>query len=255
MNATHVGVLLLTLAPLGLASCGSAASPMSAAPSAPSPVPQPAPLPTLGSLVVFSESASGFSTTDLRDVEDQIVQFNTANELIWTADGTRLPGFFVDQVHYPGTSFIDVVGPSRVICPTGCSFEVRFGTKDGERRAYLTMDYVHDNPGTLVDVDVSAGVLKVARTNVFAPGTFTLSGTVTESTRAGLKPVEAVSVYRSVASGWRGAQTDQNGFYQIAGMYDGSDTVAASKDGYEKQSNEDVPIKGDTRYDIRLVRR
>ena len=27
--------------------------------------------------------------------DDQIIQFNTSNELIWTADGTRLPGYRV----------------------------------------------------------------------------------------------------------------------------------------------------------------
>jgi hypothetical protein len=204
---------------------------------------------------VFSESTSGFSTTDLRDVQEQVVQFNTANELIWTADGARLPGFEVDKSHYPGTAFINVVGASRVICPTGCAFEVRFGTKDGERRAYLTMDYVHDNPGTLVDVEVSGGALVVSKTNVFAPGTFTLSGTVTELTDTGERPVEAVSVYRLVASGWRAATTDKSGFYQLAGMYDGTNTVTAVKEGYQEQSRRDVAIKGDTRFDIQLVRR
>jgi hypothetical protein len=255
MNRTRIGLLLLTFAPLALTGCGSAASPSSPSPTAPSPISRPAPQPPSQSLVVFTESTSGFSTTDLRDVQEQIVQFNTANELIWTADGTRLPGFEVDKIHYPGTAFIDVVGPSRAICPTGCAFEVRFGTRDGERRAYLTMDYVHDNPGTLVDVEVTGGALLVTKTNVFAPGTFTLSGSVTELTVAGHRPVEAVSVYRLVASGWRGATTDKNGFYQMAGMYDGSNVVTAIKEGYEEQTRRDVSIKGDTRYDIQLVRR
>jgi hypothetical protein len=33
------------------------------------------------------------------------------------------------------------------ICEEGCGFEVRFGSENGERRAYLTIDYGHDNPG------------------------------------------------------------------------------------------------------------
>ena len=243
------GTLPLMLA-LGLAGCGGSGSS-----SAPSAIPQPTPQPPPVSLVVFSESTSGFSTTDLRDVQEQIVQFNTANELIWPPDGTRLPGFEVDKFHYPGTSFINIVGPSRTICPQGCAFEVRFGTKDGERRAYLTMDYVHDNPGTLVDVEVAGGALIVTKTNVFAPGTFMLSGVVTEVTKAGEVPVEGASVYRLVASGWRGATTDNNGTYKMLGMYDGANTVAASKDGYQNQEIRDVSIKGDTRFDIQLVRR
>ena len=36
---------------------------------------------------------TGFATSDLRDAQDQIVQLNSANELIWAADGTRLPGY------------------------------------------------------------------------------------------------------------------------------------------------------------------
>lgn len=251
----NTGMALLILAPLELAGCGSSTSPSAASPTGSSPISEPAPPLPSGSLVVFTESTSGFSTTDLRDVQEQVVQFNTANELIWTADGTRLPGFEVDTFHYPGTAFINVVGPSRAICPTGCAFEVRFGTKDGQRRAYLTMDYVHDNPGTLVDVEVTGGALVVTKTNVFAPGTFTLSGTVTELTDAGERPVEAASVYRLVASGWRGASTDRNGFYQMAGMYDSTNMVTAIKEGYQEQSRRDVVIKGDTQFDIQLVRR
>ena len=38
------------------------------------------------------DSAPGFSTTDLRDVQEQIVQLNSVGELIWTADGTRIRG-------------------------------------------------------------------------------------------------------------------------------------------------------------------
>ena len=214
-------------------------------PTAPSPPTAPA-SPTL---IMFTEPGTGFSTSDLRDVEEQVLQFNTSGELIWTADGTRLSGYQVDRSSYPGVSFI--VGK---ICAAGCAFEIRFGTKDGERRAYLTADYGHDNPGTLVDVEVAGGALVVTRTSLFVPGSFTLSGVVTEVTETGTVPVEGVSVYRGVVSGWREATTDRNGFYSLLGMVDGSETVATFKQGYARTEHRNVSIKGDTRFDIQLVR-
>ena len=51
------------------------------------------------------------------------------------------------------------------ICSQGCAFVVRFGIKDGKRRAYVTVDYGHDNPGTLVDVEVANAALVVTQTN------------------------------------------------------------------------------------------
>lgn len=149
------GFVLLVLAH-GLAGCRG--SEFLAAPSS---VAQSVPGPTPIRLVAFTDPASGFSTADVRDVQEQIVQFNTAAELIWTADGTRLPGYRVIA-----NFFI----PADGIC-SFCSFEVRFGTKDGERRAYLTFDYHHDNPGTIVDIDVVGGQLVMTKTDVPVPGT------------------------------------------------------------------------------------
>lgn len=68
------GIVLLALAQ-GLTGCGGAGS--SSAPSAPSSVPQPVPQPTPIQLAVFTDPASGFSTSDVRDVQEQIVRFNT----------------------------------------------------------------------------------------------------------------------------------------------------------------------------------
>ena len=149
------GIILLVLAQ-GLAGCGDARS--SPTPSTPSPVPQPAPI----QLVVFTDPASGFSTADVRDVHDQISRLNTAGELIWIADGTRFPGLPVkgNLITYDKTRFL--------------SFQVRFGTKNGEQRAYLTWydDLNHYYPGTIVDIEVDAyGHLTVAETNVPLPGT------------------------------------------------------------------------------------
>ena len=125
--------------------------------------------PKAPSLVVFTEPQSQprFSTTDLRDAQDQIVQFNVAGELIWTADGTRLSGYRVGQDGWGNLQYW-IEGK---ICPQGCAFVVRFGTKDGERRAYLTVDYGHDNPGTVVDVEVEGGALVVSQTSKDATDT------------------------------------------------------------------------------------
>ena len=68
--------------------------------------------------MMFTEQASGFSTSDLRDAQEQIVQFNTANELIWTADGTHLPGYRAQGNFIPAEA--------------SCGFVVRFGTRNGE---------------------------------------------------------------------------------------------------------------------------
>lgn len=241
-------VLALVLA-VGMVGCSTYGASAPFTPFSPSRVPQSGALPT-PTLWVFRES-SGFSTTDLRDVQEQIVQFNTANELIWTADGTHLPGYRVES-HNFGTRPVFFI--SGAICAEGCAFEVRFGTRDGERRAYLTADYGHDNPGTLVDVEVAGGALVATRTDVFPPGTFTLSGVVTEETQTGSAPLEGVSVYRGMTGGWQGSTTDKKGFYTILGMYDGIGEVSVSKEGYGTERRP-VSINGDTRFDIQLVRR
>jgi hypothetical protein len=218
--------------------------------TAPTPVTTP---PTAGTstLVVFTEPRTGFSTSDLHDVQEQTLQLSTLGELVWTADGTRLPGYRIWPNTYGDTQSYHIVGN---ICSTGCEFVVRFGTRSGERRAYLTVDYGHDNPGTLVDVEVTAGTLTVTQSAVYPPGSPTLSGIVTETTPTGTAPVAGALVYRGVQTGWRDATTDQNGFYSIPGLYDALDTIETRKDGYQDTKNS-VRVSGDTRFDIEIVRR
>ncbi len=180
------------------------------------------------------------------------MRFNTAGELIWTADDTRLRPYVVTTI--AGFSRGPVHFIEGKICPEGCAFEVRFGSKDGERRAYLTVDYGHDNPGTMVDVEVAGGALLVTRTTLYLPGTFSLSGVVTEVTPRGIVPVAGVIVYRAVTSGWQEATTDAKGLYKISGLNDGTEEVAAMKTGYQTASNDSVTVRGDTRFDIRLSR-
>lgn len=91
---------------------------------------------------------------------------------------------------------------------------------------------------------------------MFPPGTYTLSRIVTEATETGLTPIENASVYRlnQAEGGWDEATTDRNGVYQIHGLTDGSRLTGFSKDGYQ-MVEQDLPIHGDTRMDVQLIRR
>lgn len=154
-------VILLVVSP-ALNGCGGAG--FSAIPLAPStvlqPMASPGPPPGPSQLAVFTDPATGFSTADVHDVQDEVVRVNTANELIWTADGTRFPEFiaagnFIAYHHI-----------------TDRFFQIRFGTKDGERRAYLTWpdDQLRGAPATILDVWVDGrGDLKVAASDVPVP--------------------------------------------------------------------------------------
>lgn len=157
-------VIVLPVLALGLGGCGS-----SSVPSAPSPVPQAtssvpevSPPSILNVLVMFTDSATGFSTSDVRDAQEQIVRFNTAGELIWTADDTRFRGYRVN-----GNL---IWGPGR-----DDWFQVRFGTKNGERRAYLGFsdDVCHcpGYPATVADIEVVGGQLVISWPGVLVPGT------------------------------------------------------------------------------------
>jgi hypothetical protein len=113
-------------------------------------------------LMVFREP-SGFSTTDLYDAHDRVIQFTSSGELALVAGGTLVPGFAMspDSAHWgPPTYFI---GFATGKCADFCVFSVRFGTAGGRRRAFLTIDYGHSNPGTLVDVEVVGGALVVTQ--------------------------------------------------------------------------------------------
>ena len=192
-------ILLLALLP-ALTACGESSS---VAPSQPPPVQVPA-APTL---FEFIDDATGFKTFDLRDAQNQIVQVNSNRELIWTVDGTRLPGYrATSHAFNDGRRYHFIEGK---ICEAGCAFEVRFGTEEGERRAYLTVDYGHENPGTVVDVEVIGGALQVTQTDAYPPGTPTLSGVVTGMTVRGPVALEGVEVWRGISTGWR-ARTDRS---------------------------------------------
>jgi hypothetical protein len=83
------------------------------------------------------------------------------DELIWVANDTRFPEFIVDgnfiAYHHKADKFMQVC----------------FGTKDGERRAYLTWpnDRLNGFAPTILDLWVDErGDLKIAETSVPVPG-------------------------------------------------------------------------------------
>ena len=109
-------------------------------------------------VVVFTDPASGFSTSDLRDAQGHVVQLNQAHEFIWAATGAHYPGY------WGGQGSISITG-------AGVALQVRFGNQTGERRAYLTWyDDLH-YPGPLVDIEVAGGTLVITNTNEPVPGT------------------------------------------------------------------------------------
>jgi hypothetical protein len=158
-----VAIVLLVLSQ-GLAGCdGPDSSPV---PPGPSPIvqipPTPAPPPRRAELFTFIDSMTGFSTSDVYDVQEQIVQFSSADELIWVAADTRFPEFIADgnliAYHHRGDWF----------------FQVRFGTNEGERRAYLTWpdNRLNGLAPTILDLWVDErGDLKIVETRVPVPGT------------------------------------------------------------------------------------
>ena len=251
MTKTALTVVALVGLVQGLAGCDSRPSPT--APSTMSGPPAqisfatvtPAPpVRSSNGFITFKDPYSGFTTSDLHDARERIVRISVGGELIWIADGTRLAGYF------PWGNSI----PAHAAC--ACDLIVRFGTRGTERRAYLTADYGHDNPGTMVNLGVSADALIVARTDMFIPGTYTLSGVVTDATQDGPRPVERAVVWRlnEEQTGWQTATTDASGFYELHGLYDGNRDVAVIKDGYETARSV-VFVSGNTRFDRQIVRR
>jgi hypothetical protein len=245
MRSIQIAAVVLLANASGLAGCGNPGVAVSP-PTAPSAVSQP----SVGAPVVFTDPMTGFSTSSVNDAQGHVVQFTTANELIWI-DGTRLPGHQVDG---PGHRLTGNVAPE---ASCQCWFVVRFGASNGERRAYLTGDVGHSNPGTVVDLEIMGTALVASWSDRFPPGTYTLSGIINEATAAGLVPIENAEVWRldEEQSGWDHNVTDRNGFYELHGLSDGSRRATFSKDGYQTLDLGDVPVHGDTRFDVQLLRR
>jgi hypothetical protein len=161
-NAVTIVVCLVSV--VGLAGCGP--EPVWS-PSAPSPDPNTPSLPAAPvtprafQLATFTDS--GFSTSDVLDVHGEVLQFNLgADELIWTANGARFSEFIVEGNHIGYHHKNDWI------------FQVRFGTRDGEWRAFITRpdSALHGAAPTILDLWVDErGDLKIVETGVaVAPG-------------------------------------------------------------------------------------
>jgi hypothetical protein len=135
--------------------------------------------------------------------------------------------------------------------------QVRFGSRNGEKRAYLTSVVVQEGTGTLVDLTLAGGKLVISSTNDSPPGTYILSGRVTEVTPTGQVPVEGADVwYTSAGIGQIARGTDKDGFYQLRGLYEERASVAVFKRTVRYASDvENVVINGNTRFDIVIQQR
>jgi hypothetical protein len=101
-------------------------------------------------LVVFEDPDSDFSTTDVMDVNGDIVRLDGARgELIWVADGTTDSGWEING---------NVLGADGF-------FTVAFGTENGERGAYFT----ETDRATICDLRLDNGEIKISATNIPVP--------------------------------------------------------------------------------------
>jgi hypothetical protein len=106
--------------------------------------------PSDSDFAVFRDPGSSFTTTDVRDVDDQVVRFIPADAtMLWTPSNLLFDNWPVSG---------NLLGPDR-------AFEVRFGTVSGQRRAYFTQV----GPGTICDLEVTGNSLQLSPTNVLPP--------------------------------------------------------------------------------------
>ena len=99
-----------------------------------------------------------------------------------------------------------------------------------------------------------SGALVAGRSSVGPPGSYTLSGFITAVTPSGVTPLEGVRVARDYSSGWQGTTTDNSGFYEIHGLYEGTHAVLAWQEGYRTETRS-LSISGDRRVDFQLLPR
>ncbi len=104
-------------------------------------------------LAMFVDPDSSFSTIDVLDVDEEVVRFDTsAQSIIWAANS---------QAFQEGNWVVD----GNFLGATGM-FQVRFGTVDGERRAYFTETV----PATICDIFVTDQGIRIVATSVPVPG-------------------------------------------------------------------------------------
>jgi hypothetical protein len=96
--------------------------------------------PASGSFTSFADPSTGFSTEEVHDADREVVHFDPSlGAMIWAATGDAVSGWT--------TSAADLSW-SR----SGVAFQVRFGTEQGERRAYFT----ERATGTICNLNITA---------------------------------------------------------------------------------------------------
>ncbi len=101
-------------------------------------------------LALFTDPDSGFSTTVVRDVDDEMVQFSLSARSIIYQDGTE---YLAGSWSVNGNFLADG------------SFQVRFGSVGGEKRAYFT----ETGPGTVCDFRVTSDRFQILATSQVPP--------------------------------------------------------------------------------------
>jgi len=107
-------------------------------------------------LATFTDPQTGQTTQAVRDSDEDVLQFNIVNDtLISVGDGKSLPGYVVtDETINSSTD--------------AKTYHVRFGDKQGVRRAYLT-EGSDDDTATVVNVHVVNDVLETKTTILLVP--------------------------------------------------------------------------------------
>ena len=110
----------------------------------------PPPPSTGTNLAVFIDAQTGTQTTDVRDVDNEFMRFNLdEGTLIWVATNATFTGWSVSG------DYLDLIR----------LYRVRFGTVNGERRAYFTESV----RGTICDLSVVEGQLVIEPTDFLPP--------------------------------------------------------------------------------------
>jgi len=98
----------------------------------------------------------------------------------------------------------------------------------------MTADVGHSNPGTVVDLEIAGSALVVSWTDLFPPGTYTLSGVVTKRRRGDWCRSRMQKCGAWTKNNRDGTQYDrQERVLQLHGLSDGSRQASFSKEGYE----------------------
>jgi Carboxypeptidase regulatory-like domain len=135
------------------------------------------------------------------------------------------------------------------------------GLYEGSSTVTTTKDgYETDTRKVTISGDVQLDIRVVRRVP------HTLSGVVYEETPMGRAPVEGVEIYCDACGsevGHTWVYSDRNGFYSLSWSYNGTYPLLVRKEGYavvdpsgvQSPNGTNVTVNGDTRFDIRLVRR